>query len=196
MKKDHNNFQILKTIEEDSSVSQRKLSSQMRINVASVNFALKSLIQKGYVTMEGVNQRRTKYYITPDGMREKAKLAYMSFERNIQYSNEIRKNIESQILMKTNGREANIAIYGTCELSELVYIVVSKMGCNFFGFFLEASRITNEKIFDYSVQEITRLGDNKNECLLLITDELSPDLKHSIETRNVETLDIAGAYVS
>ncbi len=196
MKKDHNNFQILKTIEEDSSVSQRELSSQMRLNVASVNFALKGLVQKGYVTMEGENLRRTKYYITPDGMREKTKLAYKSFERNIQYFNEIRKDIESQILMATNGREIDIAIYGALELSELVYMVVSKMGCKFLGFFLEASRITNEKVFDYSVREITKLGNNENECLLLITDELSSDLKESIETRNVETLDLAGAYVS
>ena len=36
MKKDHNDFQILKTVEADSSVSQRKLSSQMELNVASV----------------------------------------------------------------------------------------------------------------------------------------------------------------
>ncbi|MHC4455212.1 MAG: winged helix-turn-helix transcriptional regulator, partial [Planctomycetota bacterium] len=41
MKKDHNDFQILKTIEADSSVSQRQLSSQMQLNVASVNFAIK-----------------------------------------------------------------------------------------------------------------------------------------------------------
>ncbi len=195
MKKDHNNFQILTTIEADSSVSQRDLSSQMHLNVASVNFALKGLVQKGYVTMEGENLRRTKYYITPEGMREKTKLAYKSFERNIQYFNEIRKDIESQILMATKGREINIAIYGVNELSEIVYMVVSKMGLKFQGFFIEESKKSNEKVFDYSVQTIPQLN-NMSECLWLITDELSPDLKNSIETNNLEILDLVGSKVS
>ncbi len=195
MKKDHNNFQILTTIEADSSVSQRDLSSQMHLNVASVNFALKGLVQKGYVTMEGENLRRTKYYVTPEGMREKTKLAYKSFERNIQYFNEIRKDIESQILMATKGREINIAIYGVNELSEIVYMVVSKMGLKFQGFFIEESKKSNEKVFDYSVQTIPQLN-NMSECLWLITDELSPDLKNSIETNNLEILDLVGSKVS
>ena len=192
MKKDHNDFQILSTIEADSSVSQRDLSSQMRLNVASVNFALKGLVQKGYVTMEGENLRRTKYYITAEGMREKTKLAYKSFERNIQYFNEIRKDIESQILMATNGGEINIAIYGANELSEIVYMVVSKMGLKFLGFFIGESKKINEKVFDFTVQMIPQLS-NTSKCLLLITDELSPDLKNSIETKNVEILDLMGS---
>ena len=72
MKKEHNDFQILKTVEADSSVSQRKLSSQMDLNVASVNFALKRLIQKGFVMKEGENPRRISYHITPEGLREKS----------------------------------------------------------------------------------------------------------------------------
>jgi DNA-binding MarR family transcriptional regulator len=195
MKKDHNDFQILTTIEGDSSVSQRDLSSQMRLNVASVNFALKSLVQKGYVTMEGENLRRTKYYITADGIREKTKLAYKSFGRNLQYFNEIRKDIESQILMATNGSEISIAIYGANELSEIVYMVVSKMGLKFLGFFLEESNITNEKVFDFSVQRVSQLS-NTSKCLLLTTDGLSLDLKNSIEAKNVEMLDFVGSYVS
>jgi DNA-binding MarR family transcriptional regulator len=195
MKKDHNDFQILTTIEGDSSVSQRDLSSQMRLNVASVNFALKSLVQKGYVTMEGENLRRTKYYITADGIREKTKLAYKSFGRNLQYFNEIRKDIESQILMATNGSEISIAIYGANELSEIVYMVVSKMGLKFLGFFLEESNITNEKVFDFSVQRVSQLS-NTSKCLLLTTDGLSLDLKNSIEAKNVEILDFVGSYVS
>ena len=46
MKKNFNNFQILKTIAADSSVSQRMLSSQMRLNIASVNFAMQGLIKR------------------------------------------------------------------------------------------------------------------------------------------------------
>ena len=94
--------------------------------------------------------------------------------------------------MATNGREINIAIYGANELSEIVYMVVSKMGLKFLGFFIERSKKTNEKVFDFSVQMIPQLS-NTSKCLLLITDELSTDLKNSIETKNVEILDLVGS---
>ena len=59
-KEETTDYHILKTVENDPSTSQRKLSSQMEINVASVNFALQRLIKKGLIRMVGVNPRRIK----------------------------------------------------------------------------------------------------------------------------------------
>jgi DNA-binding MarR family transcriptional regulator len=189
MKKELNNFQILKTIEADASVSQRKLSSQMELNVASVNFALKNLIQKGFVTKVGENQRRTKYYITPEGLREKTHLAYKFYCQNIPFYNEVRNDIEARIVDVTKGKEIDIAIYGTSELSEIVYTVVSKMGLNFLGFFLDDSKITNEKILGYGVQGLKLLNRNQ-KCLLLLTEKFPADKINDLDTKNVDTLNL------
>ncbi len=195
MKKDYNDFHILKTIENDSSVSQRKLSSQMKLNVASVNFALKRLIQKGYITMVGENPRRIRYYITPEGLKEKIQLAYKFFGRNIYYYKEIRKDIESRIVKATAGTEISVAIYGACELSEITYMVVSKMSWNFLGFFLEGSKITDEKILGFNVQHLNLLKNN-NRCLLLLTDEFDANATSGIATtENVETLNLVDYYI-
>jgi predicted transcriptional regulator len=189
MKKDHNDFQILKTVEADSSVSQRKLSSQMELNVASVNFALKRLIQKGFITKEGENPRRTSYHITPEGVRQKTQLAYQFVGRNIQYYQEVRSDIEARIVKATDGKETSLAIYGACELSEITYMVVSKMGWNFLGFFLEDSKITKEKTQDYKVQSLDLLkGDHK--CLLLLTDECPEDILNDMDKKSVKTLSV------
>ena len=153
MEKEQTDFYILKTIENNASVSQRKLSSQMELNVASVNFALKRLIQKGFVKMVGANPRRIKYYITPEGLIEKTQLAYKFFSRDIHFYKEIRNDIETRIIKAADGTETSIAIYGAGELSEITYMVVSKMSWNFLGFFLEDSRITNEKIFGYEIRK-------------------------------------------
>ncbi|MCP4252566.1 MAG: winged helix-turn-helix transcriptional regulator [Candidatus Scalindua sp.] len=189
MKKEHNDFQILKTVEENSSVSQRKLSSQMELNVASVNFALKRLIQKGFVTKEGENPRRVKYHITPEGLKEKTQLAYKFFDRNIPYYHEVRNDIEAQIEKATDGRKISVAIYGAGELSETAYMVVSKMGCNFLGFYLEDSKITKEKILDYDFLSLDMLkGDEK--CLLLLADKCPADVLNDVGNNNIETLSL------
>ncbi len=194
MKKDHNDFQILKTVEADSSVSQRKLSSKMELNVASVNFALKRLIQKGFITKEGVNPRRTKYYITPEGLEEKTHLAYKFVGQNIHYYNEVRNDIEARIVKAADGREISLAIYGACELSEITYMVVSKMSWNFLGFFLEASKNTNEKILDYTVQSLDQLKDD-HKYLLLLTDKCPADVLNDMNEKNVETLSFVDYFV-
>ncbi len=189
MKKDHNNFYILKTIEADSSVSQRKLSSQMELNVASVNFALKNLVKKGFVTMVGENARRTKYYVTPKGLREKTHLAYKFFGRNIHFYKEIRHDIEARVAKATDGVETGIAIYGANELSEIAYMVVSKMDYPFQGFFLERAKITNEKILGFNVQDI-KLLKSDHQCLLLLTEEFPTDELNDMDTQNVGTLNL------
>ena len=194
MKKDHNDFQILKTVEADSSVSQRKLSSQMELNVASVNFALKRLLKKGFVTKEGENPRRVKYHITAEGLKEKTQLAYKFFDRNIPYYHEVRKDIESRIVKATDGKEISLAIYGASELSEIAYMVVSKMSWNFLGFYLEDSKITKEKILDYNFQNLDKLnGDQK--FLLLLADKCSSDVLNDMGKKNIETLDLVGCNI-
>jgi DNA-binding Lrp family transcriptional regulator len=193
MEKEQTDFYILKTIENDASVSQRKLSSQMELNVASVNFALKRLIQKGFVKMVGANPRRIKYYITPEGLREKTQLAYKFFSKNIHFYKEIRNDIETRVVKAANGTETSIAIYGAGELSEITYMVVSKMSWNFLGFFLEDSKITNERILGYNVQKL-KLLKNKHPCLLLLTDEFTVDVVYDEDIKNVETLNLVEYY--
>ncbi len=189
MRKDYNYFCILKSIEADDSISQRKLSSQMKLNVASVNFALKNLIHNGLVTMIGENPRRTKYYITPEGLMEKRNLAYKLYCKSIPYYKEIRNDIETRIVDATNGIETDIAIYGTSEFSEIAYMVVSKMGFNFLGFFLEDSRFTNEKILGHDVQGLKHL-ERSHKCLLLLTEKFPPDEMNDLATKNVDTLNL------
>ena len=186
-------YSILKTIESDSTISQRGLSSQMKINVASVNFALKRLIKKGFIRMVGINPRRIQYYITPEGIREKTQLAYSFFGRNFHFYKEIRSDIESRIAKATNGKEAEIAIYGVGELSEIAYMAVSAMNINFVGFFLDGSKITNEEVFGHQVQTLESLKEMQ-PCLLLLTDEFPVDKICDKGLNNVDTLNLLNYY--
>lgn len=192
-KKELTDYNILKTIESDSTVSQRGLSSQMEINVASVNFALKRLIKKGFIRMVGINPRRIRYHITPEGIRKKTQLAYRFFGRNFHFYKEIRSDIESRIVKATNSMETGIAIYGVGELSEIAYMVVSLMKWRFIGFFLDGSKITNEEIFGHQVQKLEILKEMQ-PCLLLLTDEVAVDKICDKDVNNVDTLNLLNYY--
>jgi DNA-binding PadR family transcriptional regulator len=192
-KEELTDYNILKTIESDSTVSQRRLSFQMEINVASVNFALKRLVKKGFVRMVGVNPRRIQYFITPEGLREKIQLAYSFFGRNLHFYKEIRSDIESRIAKASNVKGTEIAIYGVGELSEIAYMAVSAMNINFIGFFLDGSKITNEEIFGHQVQKLESLKEMQ-PCLLLLTDEFLVDNICDKGLNNVDTLNLLNYY--
>ena len=189
-RKELTDYNILKAIESNSSVSQRGLSSQMQINVASVNFALKRLIKKGFIRMVGINPRRIKYFVTPEGVREKTQLAYRFFGRNLHFYKEVRCDIEARIAKATNGKETEIAIYGVGGLAEITYSVVSLMKWRFLGFFFEDSKDTNEGILNHEVQTLESLKEMQ-PCLLLLTDELSEDF---ISSNHLDTLNLLNYY--
>ncbi|MEE9604959.1 MAG: winged helix-turn-helix transcriptional regulator [Candidatus Scalindua sp.] len=192
-KKEITDYHILKTVEKDPSVSQRRLSSQMELNVASVNFALQRLIKKGLIRMVGVNPRRIKYHITPKGLREKTQLAYRFFGRNIHFYKEVRNDIEDRIIRATNGSKTRIAIYGVDELSEITYVVVTAIRWKFAGFFIEDLKNTNKELLGHKIQGLEALK-NISPCLLLLTDDLSEEIISGDNFTNVDTLNLLSYY--
>ncbi len=192
-KKEITDYHILKTVEKDPSISQRRLSSQMEINVASVNFALQRLIKKGLIKMVGVNPRRIKYHITPKGLREKTQLAYRFFGLNFHFYKEVRNDIETRIISATNGSKTRIAIYGVDELSEITYMAVEAMRWKFAGFFVAGSKITNKDLFGHKIQGLEALK-NTGQCLLLLTDELSEEMLSDSDLKNIDTLNLLSYY--
>jgi DNA-binding MarR family transcriptional regulator len=65
---------ILMAIDDDSGVSQRKLSNDVGIAVGSVNWYLKRCVSKGLVKLQQAPVKRYLYYLTPRGFDEKARL--------------------------------------------------------------------------------------------------------------------------
>lgn len=65
---------ILKILEHNSSISQRKISEQTGISLGQVNFLIKKCVKKGLIKMEGQSSKSLKYNLTPKGLAEKASL--------------------------------------------------------------------------------------------------------------------------
>jgi hypothetical protein len=143
--------------------------------------------------MVGINPRRIRYHITPEGIRKKTQLAYRFFGRNFHFYKEIRNDIESRIVKATNNPETGIAIYGVSGLSEITYMVVSLMKLQFVGFFLDGSKITNEEILGHQVQKLESLKEMQ-PCLLLLTDEFPVNMMCDNNIKNVNTLDLLNYY--
>lgn len=69
-------FQILRLLEADPTLSQRDLARAVGISVGTVNYALRALVDKGFVKVgrfsRSRDKRRYAYILTPDGLSAKA----------------------------------------------------------------------------------------------------------------------------
>jgi DNA-binding MarR family transcriptional regulator len=191
--KELTDYYILKTLENDDSVSQRKLSSQMEINVASVNFAFKRLIKKGLVKMVGINPKKIRYHITSKGIKEKTRMAYNFFGRNFHFYKEVRSDIEMQIKKSNGNSKDKVAIYGVRELAEIAYMAVISTRLEFVGFFIDDLKKTNKAIFGHKVREIESIN-KLQPCLLLITERLPKNMISCNEMKSINYLNLRDWY--
>jgi len=165
-------YNILQSLENGEQISQRQLSSQLGINVASINFAIKKLTKRGFVKMLGVNPRRMRYILTPKGITEKTQIAYKFFDRNFHFYKAVRKDVENKINSISFNDRNRIALYGVTDLMELAYLVIQdKEELDLVAIVDDEAKI---RIFGYHVIGLEEIKNNAPHFLLL-TKELDAE---------------------
>lgn len=98
-------YNLLRTLEENPSVSQRDLAQRLGVSVGKVNFCLNALASKGCIKINNFRNSRNKlayaYLLTPRGLEEKAaltvsflKIKVDEYERLQQEISALRREIE------------------------------------------------------------------------------------------------------
>lgn len=94
---DETRYQLLKHLEENPNHSQRELANTMGISLGKANYCLKSLIEKGYVTIGNFYKSNKKttyiYTLTPKGIEEKMRVTYWFLKRKMKEYEDIKKEI-------------------------------------------------------------------------------------------------------
>jgi EPS-associated MarR family transcriptional regulator len=101
-------LQILREIKKSPEMTQRELSSRLKISLGKVNFLLNALIQRGLVKVENFQTSTTKraylYYLTPHGIEEKTRTTYLFLKRKMEEYEHLEEEIRQlQEEAKQNG---------------------------------------------------------------------------------------------
>ncbi len=92
-------FWTLKVLQEDPGVTQRTLAKEVGINVSTINFCLKALVEKGWIKMGNFSKNPDKlsyaYLLTPTGVAEKAALTKRFLQRKMAEYEKLRDEIEA-----------------------------------------------------------------------------------------------------
>lgn len=96
---DEMRYHLLKLLEDDPSVSQRRLAKELNISLGKVNYCLKALVEKGLIKAKNFrnNENRTvyTYLLTPKGMNEKGHVTLRFLKRKLDEHKSLLEEIKS-----------------------------------------------------------------------------------------------------
>ena len=94
---DYTLFWTLKLFLDNPSMTQRSLAKEVSINVSSINFCLKALVEKGWIKPGRISKNPDKlsyaYLLTPTGAAEKATLTKSFLQRKVAEYERLREEI-------------------------------------------------------------------------------------------------------
>ena len=96
--KDEITYKLLKLIEAEPHLSQREIAQKMGVSLGKTNYCLKALIDKGFIKFQNFYKNKKKsayiYFLTPQGIEEKAEVTYRFLQRKINEYENIKVEIE------------------------------------------------------------------------------------------------------
>lgn len=91
-------YGLLKTLEDNPSLSQRDLAKRLGISLGKVNFCLNALVAKGCLKVNNFRNSNNKlaysYLLTPQGIEEKARMTVAFLKYKTQEYERLRAEIE------------------------------------------------------------------------------------------------------
>ena len=127
-------LQLLEALQAESTLTQRTLSDRLGIAVGLTNLYLKRLIRKGYVKCVTVAPNRLVYLVTPRGVARKARLTYEFMKYSLDFYRDVRRHLRGSLAAAVNG-QTRVAVYGTGDAAELVYLLIKEMGLDLVAVF-------------------------------------------------------------
>ena len=92
-------LRVLRALEANPEVSQRQLAAELGVSLGGVNYALKVLIERGFVKADNFRKSGNKvaylYVLTPRGVAEKGSLATAFLARKLEEYEVLSQEIEA-----------------------------------------------------------------------------------------------------
>ena len=98
MSDDNTSYGLLKTLENNPSLSQRDLAKRLGISLGKVNFCLNALVEKGCLKVNNFRNSENKlayaYLLTPRGVEAKARFTVKFLKYKMQEYEQLRAEIK------------------------------------------------------------------------------------------------------
>lgn len=121
-------LRVLTELELSSDITQRKLSQKIGVALGLTNTLVRNLVNKGYIRSQKASWKQWAYAITPEGLSHKIKLTVAYVRRVMNDYQSVRRILSEQLAHLSLHEESRVAIFGTGEFAELVFLGLKELG--------------------------------------------------------------------
>lgn len=165
-------------------VSQRRLAKRLGISLGATNLLLRNMMRKGYVRITRAHWKRWLYAVTPAGFYRKAQLTLEYIHRFLGQYQRIRQTLRGELASLGLNAESRVAIYGTGEFAEIVYLALREMTIEEIDVF-DAETAAGTRFLSMPVQDIAVLRPEEYDRVVVAFLNQEEKVRSDLEGRGV-----------
>ena len=162
----YRDLRLLSEVNEAPEVNQRQLSLTLGIALGLTNVLLKNLVQKGYIRVSNASWKRRLYNLTPEGLAHKLRLTTGYISRVLDHYQNVRQTLREQMEGLDFNEESRIAVFGTTEFAELVYLGLKEIGIEDIAFYSEGNAV-GERCLGVLVEDVKNIKFNDYDKVVI-----------------------------
>lgn len=170
----YHELQILEEVSETPEITQRQLSVKIGIALGLTNVLLRNFIQKGHVRVSQATWKRRIYSLTPEGLAHKLQLTVAYIDRVLNHYHNVRHTLREEMETLAVNEESRVAIMGTGEFAELVFLGLREIGIEDIEMFASTSSVGG-RFLGMPVQDVTAIIPEKYDRILVAVLENSEE---------------------
>jgi len=152
----YRDLRLMSEVDETPEVNQRQLSLRLGIALGLTNVLLKNLVQKGYVRVSNASWKRRLYNLTPEGLAHKLRLTTGYISKVLDHYKNVRQTLREQMDELDVNEESRIAVCGTNEFAELVYLGLKEIGIGEIAF-CSKGKAVGERFLGVPMEDVTKI---------------------------------------
>lgn len=121
-------LKILEQVEEVPELPRRTAAAKLGVSVKLAHKLLSGLVERGMLHVRKENARRWRYFLTPRGISEKARLTREFIEFSFEFYREARRRSARVCRDMAESGVRRVAFLGLGELAEIAYLGVQEWG--------------------------------------------------------------------
>lgn len=180
---DYRSLLLMAELDEGEPISQREIAGRLGIALGLVNSYLKTLVQKGFISVKAMPRNRYAYLLTPKGFAEKSQLAYRHLSNFHKLYRITRQDSLARFRALHERGVTQVAFCGLDDLTEIAYLSLREAQLQLMKVMDETA---GKQFIDYPVVSLEQ-GVVGLDCPIIITSlQRAEGLKASLLSLGVQ----------
>ena len=159
-------FALLSEVKRTPDTTQRHLARRLDVSLGVVNLLLRSVTRKGYMRMTRASWRRWFYALTPQGIMHRVRLTVAYMGQFLNRYQTVKQILREELEPLALHAESRVAIYGTGEFAELVYLALRDLDIEEMDIFASATP-DSSKFLGMVVNDLSTLQQNHYDRVII-----------------------------